>query len=74
MAKTKLCSEDEGNLIEKMKAFANLLEDFGIEGDVTLTFYPSGTISGTFFTDEHTELKLLIENDGDKKTVEYAYV
>lgn len=74
MAKTKLCSNDEGNLVEEMKAFKEKLEDMGIEGVSVMSFSNNGEIRGAFTINPETSLLVSLEKDGDKRTLEYRYV
>ena len=74
MSKIRLCSKDEGNLVEQLKSFSEQLEDCGIEGAVEVTFSSNGDISGKFSVNVGTVLLVDIEKDGDKKTLEYRYV
>ena len=74
MSKIRLCSKDEGNLVEQLKAFSEQLEDCGIEGVAEVTFSSNGDISGKFSVNVDTVLLVDVEEDGDKKTLEYRYV
>ena len=73
MAKTRLCANDEGELISELIAVGNALENLGIEGVAAIAFATNGDISGTFTIDNNTNLLVTIEEDGNKKTLEYKY-
>lgn len=73
MEKTKLCSKDECNLIEEIEAFANRLEEFGIEDISLITFSSNGDIDAYFGVDRHTTLRVKVKKNWDKKTLEYKY-
>ena len=74
MAKVKMCANDESTLINKLLEMGSVLEDLGAEGVAIITFDTNGAISGTFTINEETNLLVSIENDGNKKTLEYKYV
>ena len=74
MGKVKLCANDEHELISAMKNLAKILEDVGIEGAGVLTFSTNGDVNGTFSVNDSTSLLITVEDDGDKRTVEYKYV
>ena len=73
MAKTRLCANDEGKLVSELIAVGNALENLGIEGVAAIAFATNGDISGTFTIDKNTNLLVTIEEDGNKKTLEYKY-
>lgn len=73
MAKTRLCANDEGELVSELIAVSNALENLGIEGVAAISFATNGDISGTFTIDKNTNLLVTIEEDGNKKTLEYKY-
>lgn len=74
MAKVKLCANDENALVSELIGMGNALEHLGIEGVAVVSFDTSGNISGTFTLNDESSILINIENDGDKKTLEYKYV
>lgn len=73
MAKTRLCANDENELVSELIAVGNALENLGIEGVAAIAFATNGDISGTFTINNDTNLLVTIEEDGNKKTLEYKY-
>lgn len=74
MGKIKLCANDENALVNELIGMSNALEHLGIEGVAVVSFDTNGNISGTFTLNDESSLLVAIENDGDKKTLEYKYV
>ena len=74
MAKTKLCANDENALVSELITLGESLENLGIEGVAAIGLSTNGDISGTFAINDNTTLLVIIEADGDKKTLEYKYV
>lgn len=69
MRKIRLCSNDEGNLMEEMIEIGARIADLGIScGMITVS---DDVISGRFKVGDETCLLVTIENDGDKRTLEY---
>ena len=73
MSKIKLCSKDEGNLVEELQHLSEVLEEIGVEGVVIISCEPNGDVRSRFCLNTETELSIMIENDGDKVTKEYKY-
>lgn len=72
MAKVKIMPRDEDKLIDAMKMFADALEDIGLQTSSCI-FDQNGDMAGNFAIDDDAELRIVITNDGDRKTVEYRY-
>lgn len=73
MSKIKLCSKDEGNLVEELQHLSEVLEEIGVEGVAIISCEPNGDVNGEFSLNNETTLNIAIENDGDKVTKEYKY-
>ncbi len=73
MSKIKLCSKDEGNLIEELQHLSEVLEEIGVEGVAIISCESNGDVNSELSLNNETTLNIAIENDGDKVTKEYRY-
>lgn len=74
MSKVRLCVEDELRLVEELRNVSQTLEDFGVVEVINLTVDTNGDVQGMFLVEEGAEsyLKVTVENEGDKVTLEYV--
>lgn len=73
MAKAKLNANDKEKLFDALKALRNALEEVGIDGHSTVTFWSNGNIIGVFEVEKGAEATIQLLDDDDEERVRYEY-
>ena len=64
---------EEGIIIDGLKYLNERLEEAGVEGTAVITMDANGDVSAIIRKNQRTELSIILENDWDRKTIEYSH-